>query len=151
MSEQEMGVTPITLAAQQSVHKAGVDWHHCATMISKEMAKLERENQRLQKELAAEWRTVEILRYELTNPPPDVQELVIRKLNLVAAESRDQWKTCACEAVAAMNGTVKRLRLALAEATGSEFDIPDAPSASENIKAVAAVNAAFDRLNEVGL
>ena len=59
------------------------------------MSELEIENQRLQA-------VVESLRRGLADPPADVQELVIRKLNLVAAESRDQWKGVAQELVSSL-------------------------------------------------
>jgi hypothetical protein len=48
---------------------------------------------------------------------------------------------------AAMNGTVKRLRLALGEACGDPVVISSAPNALDNMKMVAHAQAEFDRIN----
>jgi predicted RNase H-like nuclease (RuvC/YqgF family) len=52
---------------------------------------------RLERELNEAKALIERLRRDLLDPPADVQELVIEKLNLVAAESVEQWRKCADE------------------------------------------------------
>lgn len=59
-----------------------------------------------------------------------------------------EWEKCAEQAISALDGCTKRLRIALASASGEpcpEFK-PQAPSALENIKAVASANSQFDKL-----
>jgi hypothetical protein len=51
----------------------------------------------LERELGEANKLIERLRRDLLDPPADVQELVIQKLNLVAAESVDAWRKCADE------------------------------------------------------
>ena len=47
---------------------------------------------------------------------------------------------------AAMNGTVLRLRSALAELTGEPSNIPNTPNALDNLKAVAHAQSEFERI-----
>jgi len=62
-------------------------------------------------------------------------------------ETLKAWRECARLNNSAMSGTVIRLRMALARELGEELNIPDAPSALDNLKSVAGASAAFDKLN----
>ncbi len=76
----------------------------------------------------------------------DTQKL---ESDLVAmTASRDKWRGVAEENNAALHGTVKRLRLALAELGGETLNIPDAPTSLGNLKAVMAACEAFTALKQ---
>lgn len=60
----------------------------------------------------------------------------------------EAWRSCADTAMVALAGCTKRLRITLAEATGEPVPLffPPAPSALDNIHAVAAATAEYEKL-----